>query len=173
MCFLQGQRASGGLSRDSGWVLDLHPKKDQKSSCVVCIWEISIWKNPSSGSFSGCWFFSAQMSAYFRRAMKLASSTPCDSPRQNNELYSVLYFGASTLQKRIFPFQQEVFSVAWLCTVYVLCIQIFIYMYTCIYRIICAYIITYSLEQKYPGIYRYLDMMICMCLHLHVKKLPI
>ena len=84
------------------------------------------------------------MSAYFQRAMKLPSSTPCDSARQNSELYSVLYFGVSTLQKKVIYVSIEGFlccmTVSMYC-VYNIYNYIYICIYICIYRIICAYIL--------------------------------
>ena len=70
------------------------------------------------------------MSAYFQRAMKLASSTPCDSPRQNNELYSVLYFwGFNPPKAGHFGFNMRSFVLH--DCIYVL--YIYTYIYICIY----------------------------------------
>ena len=83
------------------------------------------------------------MSAYFQRAMKLPSSTPCDSARQNSELYSVLYFGVSTLQKKVIYVSIGGFLCCMTVSMYCVYIFIIIYIciYICIYRIICAYIL--------------------------------
>lgn len=93
------------------------------------------------------------MSAYFQRAMKLPSSTPCDSARQNSELYSVLYFGVSTLQKKVIYVSIGGFLCCMTVSMYCVYIFIIIYIYVFTYVFIELYVhifymlrdITYSL----------------------------